>query len=123
MAGKPTQQQSSRKKPGPPKGAKYKKRTIKTHSEKTIKRWEAAARKLAREKGETIEYHLLSMIFDGDIQDTVKASIMKSYNEALIVKKTESESKSVVHSTTGPAIGLPPIKQDPALQVVGGGKK
>jgi hypothetical protein len=121
MAGKPTQQQAARKKPGPAKGAKYNKVTVKTHSEKTIKRWEDAARKLAREKGCTIEYHLLSMLFDEATQDSVKASIMKTYNEALIVKKTESKSESTV-KTFGPTIGLPPMRQDPALTVVGGKK-
>lgn len=99
------------------------KRQVRNHSEKTIKRWEAAARKLAREKGESIEYHLLSMLWDDDTQDSVKASIMKTYNEALIIKKTEQKSEATVTTNQGPVIGLPTMKKDPALEVVDGGKK
>ena len=105
---------------GTKKGTKHKKRVIKTASDKTIARWEAAARKLKQETGETVEYLALKMLLDKDVQGSVKASILKTYCEALIIKKTESKSESTVREFKGPAIGLPSMEQDPGLRVVGG---
>lgn len=107
---------------GSKKGTKYKKRTVKTASDKTIARWEAAARKLKKETGKTVEDIALGMLLDDKQQGSVKASILKTYCEALIVKRTESRSEATVTTQQGPAIGLPPMKQDPGLRVVGGEK-
>ena len=96
------------------------KRIKKTISEKIQNNYLKAARKIAREKGMTIEEHLLRMLFDSEVQDTVKASIMKSYNEAMIAK-TVSQNISVTKDK-GMAVRLPPKRQDPALTMVQGGK-
>ena len=80
----------------------------------------AAAEKLAKEHGVTLEYQMLSMIFDSNIQDTVKASIMKTYNDAMIIR--ESESKIIKEDRT-PKIYLPEEDEDQGLTVVRGGKK
>lgn len=71
----------------------------------------------------TIEESMLRMAFDKDTQDSVRASIMKSYNEAMI---TKAEKRDVtVTKSKGPEIRkpvrLPPKRQDPALTVVGEG--
>ena len=93
----------------------------KTTSERVKRNWLAAARKIKKETGKTVEEHALRMVLDPDVQDTVKASIIKHYNEALIIKETIQDM--TVTKKDGPAIGLPPIKEDPALKVVKGGKK
>jgi hypothetical protein len=80
-----------------------------------------AAEKLAKKHKKTIEEALLEMMFDQDVQDTVKASIAKTYNDALISRETEQNIN--VTQNSGPAIGLPPSREDPALKVVKGGKK
>ena len=96
-------------------------RKIKTTSEKAKQRWMAAAQKIKKETGETIEYHALKMVLDPDEQGSVKASILKTYNEALIVKETKQDVN--VTEKYGPRIGLPPVRRkDPALEVVKGGK-
>ena len=94
------------------------KRTIKTVSEKTKNNYIKAARELAKEKGLTLEKAFLSMVYDKDVQDTVKASVMKSYNDALISRSTEQSIS--VHKESGPVIGLPPIKENPDLKIVKG---
>lgn len=92
-------------------------RQTKTVSEKVKKGWIIAARKIKKEKGMSIEEIALRMLLDPDIQDTVKASIIKIYNDALIVKT--SETTQHVDHTHGPAVGLPPVREDPAkLKVV-----
>jgi hypothetical protein len=94
-------------------------RKKKTVSEKVKNNYIKAARKIAREKGITIEEHLLWMLFDDNVQDTVKASIMKSYNEAIISKELDQNAN--VNRHVGPVIGLPAMEEDPALKVMAGG--
>jgi hypothetical protein len=96
-------------------------RIKRTVSDLTIANWRSAALKFKREFGHTVEYHALKMLADASVQSTVKASILKTYNEALIVKKTETKSESHNFEHQGPAVGLPPMKEDPALKVVKGG--
>jgi hypothetical protein len=79
-----------------------------------------AARKLAKEFGMPVEEAMLRMVYDPDVQDSVKASIMKSYNDALIAREVDQHVN--VASQEGPAIMLPPMLPDPALAVVDGGK-
>ena len=78
------------------------KRKIKTVSEKTKSNYTKAAAKIAKEKGMTIEEHLLRMLFDDDIQDTVKASIMKSYNDAMISREVKSGLRNLSFSSCSP---------------------
>ena len=96
------------------------KREVKTTSEEIKANWLAAARKIKRESGETVEYHALKMILDKDIQDSVRASIFKVYNEALIIRETKQDV-IVKDQVCGPRIGLPPMREDSALKVVAGG--
>jgi len=91
-----------------------------TSSERVKRNYIQAADELAKEKGMTIEKAVLSMIFKRKIQDSVRVAILKAYNEALLVK--ESEQTITHNENRGPKIGLPPIKEDPALKVVKGGK-
>ena len=94
-------------------------RKIKTVSEKIKLNYQKAALKLAKEHGISIEMQLLSMVYSDDVQDTVKASIMKSYNDAMISKEIEQNIN--VNKVDGPAIELPAVRgEDPALKLVKG---
>ena len=81
-----------------------------------------AAKNLEKEKGRPIEEEILSLVYDDNTQDAVKASIWKTYTEMFTVKKTEKKEDININQG-GPAIGLPPARKDPALEVVEGGKK
>ena len=94
----------------------------KTVSEKVKKQWVEAAKSFKKKYGMTVEEAALEMLMDPDEQGSVKASILKTYNEALIVKETASTQDVNVNKTEGPVIGLPPMEADPALKVVEGGK-
>ena len=96
------------------------KREKKTTSEGVKNNYVKAAKKIAKEMGMTIEEAYLLMIFNPKVQDTVKASIMKSYNDAMISK--ESIQNLTVTKDRGMAVRLPPKKEDPALKVVKGSK-
>ena len=88
-------------------------RKKKTTSEKVKFNWLAAARKIKKETGITIEEHALRMAIDPNVQAAVRASVFKTYNEALIVR--ESIQDVNVTTVEGPAIGLPPQRADLAL--------
>lgn len=81
-----------------------------------------AAEELAEEFGEPIEKAMLRLVYGDKIQDSVKASILKAYNDVLVAKESE---QTVTHrDAIGPAIGLPPSKNDPAKIIpIEGGKK
>jgi len=84
-------------------GRPYKKKTV---SEKIKNNYSKAARKLAKEHdGETIEYAVLKLLYKSDVQDSVKASIIKTYNEAMITKETDLNVD--VKVAQGPTIYLP----------------
>ena len=91
-----------------------------SHSEKTKGAIRKAARELAAEYGEPIEKAMLRLCYQDKIQDTVKASIFKTYLEALVAK--ESERKVDITERKGVGILLPPLREDPALKIVAGGK-
>ena len=93
----------------PGAGRPRKKKTI---SEKVKNNYLKAARELAKEYGEPIEKAVLRLIYEGDVQDSVKASILKAYNEALLIRETEKDVN--VNFNRGPLIGLPEMKPDPA---------
>jgi len=91
-------------------------RKKKTVSEKVKAAYLKAARELAREYGEPIEKAVLRLVFKDDVQDSVKASVMKTYNEALLVR--ESKKDIDINPNRGPAIFLPEIMPDPSLALV-----
>jgi len=101
----------------PGAGRPRKKKTI---SEKVKNNYLKAARELAKEYGEPIEKAVLRLIYKENVQDSVKASVLKAYNEALLIK--ESEKDVNINRNRGPLIGLPAMKPDPALSVVKGGQ-
>ena len=88
-------------------------RKKKTVSEKVKANYTRAANKLKREhNGETIEYTVLKLLYQDDIQDSVKVGILKAYNEAMITKETETDIN--VKISQGPQIYLPEPMPDPA---------
>ena len=112
MAGKPKSGWGgARKGAGGPK----KQTTI---SEKQKKKWVTAASKFAKKHGITVEDAILAMIMDPDVQDTCKIGAAKLYVEATVAKETVKDIS--VSQKAGPSVGLPALKQDPALKVVGG---
>ena len=80
-----------------------------------------AAEELAAEHGISVAKSLLKLIFDSDVQDTVKASIAKWYADILVTKETE---KTITHNTKSqPEIYLPKRLEDPAKVIpIDGGK-
>jgi hypothetical protein len=99
------------------------KKTVKPPISELVKaRFVAAAERLAKEKSETLEYKVLSMIWEDKVQDTTKVGILKAYLEALVVRETKQE---VTKREVGPNIYLPKTDKDPAKVVVldGGIKK
>lgn len=97
-------------------------RHIKTVSDKVKGNYTRAANKLKREFGMSFEEAMLRLAFDPKTQDSVRASVMKSYNEAMISRQTEQNI--TVSKSQGmdikKAVRLPPKQQDPALKVVKG---
>jgi len=86
-------------------------RKRKTISEKVKANYLKAARELAKEYGEPVEKAVLRLIYKDKVQDSVKASVLKAYNEALLIKEFE---KDINVNVQGPKIGLPEMKPDPA---------
>ena len=84
-------------------------RKKKSHSEKVKNAYVKAARELAKEFGEPIEKAMLRMVYDKDVQDSVKASIMKTYNEALLIK--ESDQNINVNAVLPSIIDTPANRQ------------
>lgn len=95
-------------------------RKVKTVSQKIKNNYLKAARKLSKEFGMTFEEAMLRMAFDDKTQDSVRASIMKSYNEAMISK--EVDKHITVTKDRGMAVRLPPKQPDPAFEILKGGK-
>jgi len=104
MAGKKGMKGGGGARPGA--GRPRKKKTV---SEKIQRAIQKAVRELTKEHGETPEKAMLKLLYDGKTQDTVKASIFKSYLESNIVKETTSKLDV---KATGPTIGLPPQHED-----------
>lgn len=96
---------------GKRKGAGRPKKT-KDYSEETKNGWLKAIKKVAKEKGQTYQEVLVEMLYDNDIQDTVKASIAKIIGEVLVVKATEQ--KIDVKADKGPVFYIPKKDPDPA---------
>lgn len=96
-------------------------RKTKTTSEKTSYAIRKAARELSKEYGEPIEKAMLRLIYLDGTQDAVKASVFKSYLQSLLVRETQQNIREEI--VRGPVIGLPPIREDPALKILGGNKE
>ena len=91
-----------------------------TFSDRTKAAILKAARELAKEYGEPIEKAMLRLCYQENTHDNCKASVWKSYLEALVAK--ESERKVDITERKGVGILLPPLREDPALKIVAGGK-
>jgi site-specific recombinase XerD len=92
-------------------------------SETQIKNMLRAARKKAKETGKTIDDILLDIIYtDGKkISERDQLAAIKLFKDFTITKSSE---KTVTHNVNqGPAVGLPPIREDEGLKVISGGKK
>ena len=87
-------------------------RKKKTVSEKVKDNYLKAHRQLAKEHGETIEKAVLRLIYKDGIQDSVKVAILKAYNEALLIRETETNVD--INLNRGPVIYLPETETDPA---------
>ena len=117
-------------------------RKVKTVSEATKKAILKAARELAKEHGMSLEKAILSMCFKDDVQDSVRASVWKSYLESMVAKESKQEIDVNEERSSGPtifrtndrgemvivqrgssAIALPELRPDPALKILGGEKE
>ena len=119
MSGKPGMTGSGGLRPGA--GRPQKKRS--DYEKKFKQRVLKAARELKKEHGINIEKAMLSLCYDANTQDSVKASIFKIYADMFVVKSSRKGAEpGVAHR--GPVIRLPPMRPDPAKIVpLEGGKK
>jgi hypothetical protein len=83
------------------------------YEEKFKERILRAAQELKREHGTNIEKAILSLCYDPDTQDSVKASIFKTYADMFVVRSSRNSSE-FEFKNRGPVIGLPPMREDPA---------
>lgn len=81
----------------------------------------ASIRRLEKKYDRKFLDAIFDRVFDPNTQASVVASILKAYGDIFTVKKSESETHQFQHA--GPSIGLPPMRSDPALELVSGGKK
>lgn len=86
------------------------KKVAKKYSEKVKANWLKAAAKIADETGMSIEEHCLRLLIDPKTQSAVKVAAVKLYNEALLIKESES---TLNDNRSGPSIGLPVMKERP----------
>ena len=85
-------------------------------SETQKEKWLEAAEQLAEAHGKTVEFVILEMVYDKDVQDSVRIAAAKLYTDALIERCPASDVNAV--GQLGPVIGLPPLRQDPALRII-----
>ena len=96
-----------------PKGEKKaggRPKTVRIYSDKVKKNYLAAAKKIERETGQTIEERYLRMSIDAKVQSAARAAFAKLYNEALLIKQSE---QTINDKREGPTIGLPPTQPKP----------
>jgi hypothetical protein len=93
-------------------GPKPKKRI---YSDKVKAAYIKAANKLAKEHGVPLEEAILALVYDPKAQAAVKVAAMKLYNEALLIKSSESDM--TVSKEQGPKVYLPQRRADPAKVV------
>lgn len=96
------------------------------------------AKKRAKDEDKTIDDVLLDIIYNRQAYELEKRggkvdivlevppkdrlAAIKIFKEFTIGKRIESKSETHNYQHKGPAIGLPPMDEDPALKVVKGGK-
>ena len=68
-----------------------------------------------KHKGKSFLESAFGMMWEKKVQDTVKASLLKTYAEIFTVKK--SETKVDLNQPTGPGIMLPPESEDPTEKI------
>jgi hypothetical protein len=78
--------------------------------EEFTERVKDVAARLAEKYGKPIEEAALEMIYDDEVQASVKASVWKSWCE--FHKKPASKDSTIKLEVTKPAIGLPPLKEE-----------
>lgn len=84
-------------------------------SDETKLKWVEAAESLAKKYGKTVEKAALEMIYDEKVMGTVKASVLKAYNEALLVKTVEKAGPQQKNKEE--PFELPDLKPDPAKEI------
>jgi hypothetical protein len=96
------------------------------------------AKKRAQEEGKTIDDVLMDIIYNRQAYEVEKPrgkvelvievppkdriTAIKVFKEYTIGKRIEKESHNHNYQHEGPAIGLPPMREDPALKIVKSGK-
>jgi hypothetical protein len=87
-----------------------------TYEEKFKREVTRTLNKLKREHdGTTFLEAAFRMMWDNDVQDSVKASLLKTYSEIFAVKKSETDVK--FNQVTGPGILLPEENPDPTEEI------
>lgn len=116
-------------------GSGRKRQTLEV-TDKQVKAMLTTARKKAREEGKTIDDILMDIIYGklayevekrgGRIQIIFevtpkdKIAAIKLFKEFTMARKSQVDK--TVRKIEGPAIGLPPMRQDPALKIVKSGQ-
>ncbi|MDA8138603.1 MAG: hypothetical protein M0036_08105 [Desulfobacteraceae bacterium] len=78
----------------------------------------ASVRRLEKKYQRKFLDAILERVFKNNVIDTAVASIFKQYSEIFMEKKTQPAGDDQRLPFTGPAIGLPPMRPDPALEIV-----
>jgi hypothetical protein len=80
---------------------------VKNFSDAVKKDFLKAAKEKAKETGRTLGQVVVGLIYDENIQDSVRIAALKAWAEVVVVK--ESKQTLEEHRFNGPVIGLPPI--------------
>lgn len=123
MAGRKKTGTKPDKRGGARPGSGRKKETL---SQNQVNEMLSDAKKRAKEKGQSINDILLDIIYtDHKRSKTVtvkdRLAAIKLWKDFTMSKVSEQNVN--VQTVQGPSIGLPPMREDPALKVVKGGKK
>ena len=97
-------------------GPKKKERTISSAVKANIL---DAAERLKKKHKIPVEEAMLALIYDKKVQESVKASVFKTYLDAMVAKETLPPGEG---ATIKPAVLLPEMMDDPAFAVIEGGK-
>ena len=86
-------------------------KVFKSFSDAVKKDFLKAAKDKAKETGRTLGQVVIGLIYDENIQDSVRIAALKAWAEVVVVK----ESKQTVeeHRFSGPSICLPPMLPRP----------
>jgi hypothetical protein len=84
---------------------------VKNYSEEVKKDFLKSAKDKAKETGRTLGQVVIGLIYDENIQDSVRIAALKAWAEVVVVK----ESKQTIEGqrVTGPSICLPPLLPRP----------